>query len=172
MKIKNINQKKINNYSNKMKKLASDIENEIKVIKEQLKKYKSILKGKMNENLLLKKHIKDLKIKMGIIDDEEIENNNNQLNETNNLNNEKESNNEENELENENNENNNLNNEEDENEDNNYKDINYENNEEYEDNEQENINDNENYEDNENNENNNNNNEEIEEDFHSHNEDE
>ena len=184
LKIKNKNKQKINNYSHKMKTLASDLGNEIKIIKEQLKKYKSILKGKMNENLLLKKHIKDMKIKMGIIDDEkenenENQNENNKINEKDNSNNQNENESNKEENENDNNENIGFSHEEDENEDinndnedNNYNDMNNEkdfNNGEHE---EDNINDNNNIENSDNNNNNNENENENKNEYENENENE
>ena len=64
LKIKNRNEKKINNYSLNVKNVTNDIEKELKFINEQITKNKKILKRKINENNILKNNINDIKVKI------------------------------------------------------------------------------------------------------------
>ena len=64
LKIKNRNEKKINNYALNIKNVTSDIEKELKFINEQITKNKKILKRKINENNILKNNINDIKVKI------------------------------------------------------------------------------------------------------------
>ena len=64
LKIKNRNEKKINNYALNIKNVTSDIEKELKFINEQITRNKKILKRKINENNMLKNNINDIKVKI------------------------------------------------------------------------------------------------------------